>query len=122
MADTQTQVVEVSLPSAKSVVLGPGITIQPPLSRLGHGPGLIILTPTTSSKSASGPDYLSPLQKWAEEGFAVVELQVAFVDSTGSVEKSLDVALDALAECPTCDRTNVGLIGKSPGKEEVDLS
>jgi carboxymethylenebutenolidase len=103
---------EVPLPSAKSVILGPGITLQPPLSRLGHGPGLIILIPTTSPSTTASSDYLAPLQKWAEEGFAVVEIKVTTVHPNGSHEESLEVALDALAKCPTCDGDMVGLIGK----------
>jgi len=58
----------VSLPSAKAFSVSPTITVQPPLSRLGAGPGLILLVPTEldlspSSKTLDPP----PLQKWAEE-------------------------------------------------------
>jgi carboxymethylenebutenolidase len=121
MTDIEKHNLEVPLPSAKRVILSSGITLQPPLSRLSHGSGLIILTPTTSSKNASATDYLSPLQKWAEEGFAVVEIQLAAVGSTGSVEKSLKAALDALTECTSCDGTDVGLIGKSTNIESAWL-
>jgi carboxymethylenebutenolidase len=103
---------EVSLPSAKSVVLGPGITLQPPLSRLGKGPGIILLVPTTSSETILALDCLSPLQKWAEEGFAVVEIQPASVEASGSLDKSIRLASDALSRCLSCEWDKVGLIGK----------
>jgi len=59
----------VSLPSAKAFNISSSITIQPPLSRRGEGPGLLLIVPEdldlgSSSKTLDPP----PLQKWAEEG------------------------------------------------------
>lgn len=65
------------LPSAPAVAIGPSSVLQPPLSRRGSGPGLILILPSatveteteTETKKPLDPE---PLQKWAEEGFAAV--------------------------------------------------
>ncbi|KAF8590692.1 hypothetical protein K439DRAFT_1381726 [Ramaria rubella] len=68
----------VPLPSAPLINLERNVVLQPPLSRRGHGPGLIIFLPALEPKSLdeTGPHKKSldpsPVQKWAEEGFAVV--------------------------------------------------
>jgi len=108
----------VPLPSAELIHLGPGITLQPPLSRRGHGPGMIVVVPDSDKpkieNGISETETLSPLQKWAEEGFATVEI-IGSAISTGlwSLE-SIQLALDGLTACPSFDRENgVGLIGRS---------
>lgn len=52
--------------------VAPHITFQAPLSRRGHGPGLIIVADHYAAldKSDTSLDP-PPLVKWAEEGFAV---------------------------------------------------
>ncbi|KAM0258692.1 hypothetical protein ACHAQJ_003700 [Trichoderma viride] len=67
------------LPSAPAVTIGPSSVLQPPLSRRGSGPGLIILLPSSNSvpprpSGTEKPLDPEPLQKWAEEGFAVVAI------------------------------------------------
>jgi carboxymethylenebutenolidase len=65
----------VPLPSAPLQTLAPGITFQPPLSRRGHGPGLIaFLPPSRGTIEKSTLKHLDPepVQKWAEEGYGVV--------------------------------------------------
>ena len=51
------------------------VTLQAPLSRRGRGPGLVLVL---DHYAEIGPSekYLDPppLQKWAEEGFAVVQV------------------------------------------------
>ena len=91
----------VQLPSAKAFDVADGITVQPPLSRRGHGPGLIILVPSDldlngHSKTLDPP----PLQKWAEEGYAVVQITV---ESGGDMESKWDKALPALLMLKECD-------------------
>lgn len=51
-----------------------------------------------------------PLQKWAEEGFAVVQLLVPGKTEDGG-ELPLDKALNVLKECDTClFGTGVGVV------------
>jgi carboxymethylenebutenolidase len=53
----------------------PYLSLQPPLSRRGKGPGLILVLDHYALIERS-EKYLDPppLQKWAEEGFAVVQV------------------------------------------------
>lgn len=99
----------VPLPSAKPFQVSESITIQPPLSRRGHGPGLILLVPAGldlngHSKTLDPP----PLQKWAEEGYAVAQITLA---EGGELKARLDEALEALKELKECDADEkMGLI------------
>lgn len=105
------------LPSAPPITLSPNAILQPPLSRRGHGPGLILLTPfTTESIKNETLDPL-PLQKWAEEGYAVVEVRVKHeAESEGglwSVGEAVEKGVTALKACDTCDdKGNFGVIGE----------
>lgn len=89
------------------------ITLQPPLSRRGKGPGLILVLDhyallEPSDKHLDPP----PLQKWAEEGFAVVQLLVPGKTEDGG-ELPLQKALDVLKECDACDfGKGVGVVCK----------
>ena len=92
----------VSLPSAKSFSPYTNVTIQPPLTRHGSGPALLLLLPNdidlrTSSKTLDPP----PLQKWAEEGFAVAEIRLGS-DDEESFLVYLDEALQALTKMDSC--------------------
>lgn len=62
-----------SYPAPQQV--SPHVTLQRPLSRRGRGPGLILVLDHYAS-TAKSEKHLDPepLQKWAEEGFAVVEV------------------------------------------------
>ncbi|EUC28647.1 hypothetical protein COCCADRAFT_40871 [Bipolaris zeicola 26-R-13] len=85
------------------------VTLQAPLSRRGRGPGLVLVL---DHYAEIGPSekYLDPppLQKWAEEGFAVV--QVCNEAEDGG-EFPLQKALDALKNCDGCEfDKGVGLI------------
>lgn len=99
------------LPSAKPYKVSEGIQIQPPLIRRGHGPGLVILIPESidtkfHEKTLDPP----PLQKWAEEGWAVAEIKV-FNDHS-SFQDRLNGALAALQKLDACDSVEkTGLIG-----------
>lgn len=86
----------------------PHLTLQPPLSRLGKGPGLIIVAdhyaPLEKSDKSLDPD---PLTKWAEEGFAVVQVLVPGKDEEFPLKK----AIEMLKGEETCTfGTGVGLI------------
>jgi carboxymethylenebutenolidase len=102
----------VPLPSAKPIFISETITINAPLSRRGTGPALVLLLPHGLDLS-SGKETLDPppLQKWAEEGYAVGQVLVKDgISPMQDVEKALD-QLDQLKEC---DKTSdVGVIGET---------
>lgn len=91
--------------------ISPHITLQPPLSRRGLGPGLILILDhyaliEKSEKHLDPP----PLQKWAEEGFAVVQVLVPGKAEDGG-EFPLERALDVLRGCEGCEfGRGVGLV------------
>lgn len=105
----------VALPSAPQSDLGSGIFLQPPLSRRGHGPGLIAflpdparvnLKPSESSKASLDPE---PIQKWAEESFAVVGI---YVNKDLDIHDALHVAISSLIELDSVDiKDKFGVIG-----------
>ncbi|KAK8858798.1 hypothetical protein IAR55_003028 [Kwoniella newhampshirensis] len=97
---------QVPLPSAPRIPVAPNVLIQPPLTRRGCGPPLVLLLP-----NIDGPPPISdatptteqldpePVQKWAEEGFAIL----AIFASKGHPEewsfaKALDGGLPLLKE------------------------
>ena len=100
------------LPQPKPQELGTGLRLLPPLSRLGRGPGLLVLVrdPTTSLKISNGVP--GPVIKWAEEGFAVVEVQAKAMAEDDNVFQR---AIEGLKQCPECDYNGtVGLVGECP--------
>ncbi|CAG1991719.1 unnamed protein product [Fusarium graminearum] len=101
------------LPQAKPQTVAESITLLPPLSRLGHGPGLVILHPDSDKHLDIIDGVPSALVKWAEEGYAVVEVQAkAFKTDAGDVLKS---ALQALRSCDGFVKDNkIGLIAYDP--------
>lgn len=103
----------VALPSARPVRIASNITLQPPLSRRGHGPGLILLTSIEiilGDRSEALDPF--PLQKWAEEGYAVVEVKGSR-DSNWDASADVTRGIQSLIELPECDvKDNFGLISK----------
>ncbi|OIW34813.1 hypothetical protein CONLIGDRAFT_626866 [Coniochaeta ligniaria NRRL 30616] len=96
------------LPQPDLRPISDGISLLPPLSRRGHGPGLIILVPDYDKQLAIEDGVPSPLIKWAEEGFTVVEIQARAVAGEG---EPLMTAILALKECDKCEDTGkVGLV------------
>lgn len=98
---TSEQEKPIELPSAPVVTLSEGLILQPPLSRRGSGPGLLIIlppsdeiTPSTKIVRPLDPD---PVTKWAEEGFAVVS---AVSSDLLDVNQTIEQALDGLDACP----------------------
>ena len=99
----------VPLPSAPAVKLAVGLILQPPLSRRGHGPGLIIVQPGELA-GLSNHRILDPppLQKWAEEGYAVIQITY---DDGERFEKRMADGVKALLALPECDKdTSFGII------------
>ena len=101
----------IPLPSAKQVTISSEVTLEPPLTRRGNGPGLILLVP--SGLDLNGHDKTldpPPLQKWAEEGYAVAQITLAEGEGH-NIHIHLKQAIDALAELKECDSAeNIGLI------------
>lgn len=94
------------LPQPKPQAIADGITLLPPLSRLGHGPGLIILHPDSEKHLEIIQGVPSVLVKWAEEGYAVVEIQARALK--GDV---LRTAVEALRGCEGfVEGSKIGLI------------
>ncbi|KAI0838127.1 carboxymethylenebutenolidase [Hypoxylon sp. FL0890] len=98
-------------PSAPLAGLGSNLTVAAPLSRRGHGPGLLLLVDENldlrkHDKTLDPP----PQQKWAEEGFAVAQLRVAKSDN-GLIRDGLRLALSELLKVPFCDQAEkIGII------------
>ncbi|KAK5652382.1 hypothetical protein OQA88_10574 [Cercophora sp. LCS_1] len=79
------------IPSAPPVTISPTLTIQPPLSRRGTGPGLILIVPAhvDLSRNTATTDP-PPLRKWAEESYAVAQILAGEdTDLTGKVGSAL---------------------------------
>ena len=86
-----------------------GISILAPLSRRGHGPGLIILVPNSTPQLTIIEGVPSPIFKWAEEGYTVVEIQASALTAGAD---AISPALDALKSHKKCDSHRaVGLVG-----------
>ncbi|EER25600.1 hypothetical protein CPC735_067000 [Coccidioides posadasii C735 delta SOWgp] len=102
----------VPLPSAALRDISPNITLQPPLSRRGNGPGIIIITSEclelNDSEETLDPP---PRQKWAEEGYAVVEIKLPTQRDGSVLSNAVKVAVDQLIALKECDVNNTfGLI------------
>lgn len=104
-----------TLPNAPVVDLGSNIFLQPPLSRCGHGPGLIIIRPSGFADCQSNNTSLDPepLQKWAEESYAVAQITLDSVSSADE-DRVADLARTALnglrSREEVDDKDSIGLI------------
>lgn len=94
------------LPSAKQVELKPNVTLQPPLSRCGQGPALILIRPSCYSECQKQNTNLDPepLQKWAEESFAVAQVTIDSTDrgDSAAIRDMIQAAKDGLTALPEC--------------------
>ncbi|KAF8519735.1 NTF2-like protein [Hysterangium stoloniferum] len=106
----------VSLPSAPLVKLRQNFVLQPPLSRRGHGPGLVAFLPnnipdnTNNSSRDSIPTSLDPepVQKWAEESFAVVGITYSEGED---IKAALELAISTLINLSTVDiKDKIGIL------------
>ena len=62
-------------PPPQPQIITSDITLQAPLSRRGKGPGLVLVLNHYAAREAKeGCLDPPPLKKWAEEGFAVVQV------------------------------------------------
>ena len=102
------------------VFLAANVRLQRPLSRRGKGPALIIFLPDQDHRPPASKTTLdpAPLQKWAEEGFAVAEVTIGGLAPSPtrdvlSVQDACErsaAALNALPECTSDGQ--VGVIGR----------
>ncbi|KAK5625218.1 hypothetical protein RRF57_000934 [Xylaria bambusicola] len=130
----------VPLPSAPTIQLAGHATLQPPLTRRGYGPGLVVITPgDPPSPSESMPKdgqegslktkTLDPMpqKKWAEEGYAVVQLTPEDGkqgDDGWDIATALNQAIETLEKLETCnvkDRFGLIVYGK-PSQYTTDLA
>lgn len=56
------------LPTTNLKSIGSGVSLLAPLSRRGHGPGIILLVPDHEDQLTISQGVPSLLVKWAEEG------------------------------------------------------
>lgn len=110
------------VPPQQPEEIAQGITLLRPLSRKGHGPGLIILAPppppaqdnnnptTSSTEIQNGIPSLR--MKWAEEGYCVAQIQPhAFSSSASSSSSVLQIAVQALQACAECEpKEKMGIV------------
>lgn len=105
------------VPPQQPEEIAEGITLLRPLSRKGHGPGLIILAPrsqdnnnpTTSSKEIQN-GIPSLRMKWAEEGYCVAQIQ-SHASSSSASSSVLEIAVQALQACAECEpKEKMGII------------
>lgn len=91
-----------ALPAAAQVRVSRHTILQPPLSRRGTGPGLIIVQHaldvlTAAVKATDSPSLdPEPVQKWAEEGFAVAAITLPQGAEKGDFGDEIIAAATAL--------------------------
>ncbi|PNH57740.1 hypothetical protein VD0003_g201 [Verticillium dahliae] len=78
--------------------------IHRPLTRRGHGPGLIILTEEGHGVPKDGMLDPPPAQKWAEEGFAIAAVTIGADAETVDLKQVLQNAADELDGLDVCDQ------------------
>ncbi|KAJ5679920.1 hypothetical protein N7462_008164 [Penicillium macrosclerotiorum] len=90
---------------ATPIELGPDMILQPPLSRCGCGPGLILVRPSAYSGYQQLNKSLDPepLLKWAEESFAVVQITLDAGQDLTELRKAITQAREGLTSLPACD-------------------
>ncbi|PPQ65938.1 hypothetical protein CVT26_010700 [Gymnopilus dilepis] len=96
----------VPLPSAPLIRVSAEIVVQPPLSRRGTGPGIVLYLPghVNLSTKEIRPLDPEPLAKWAEEGYAVAAVTLSEkLDIGESLKQSVD-ALEGLDKVDTKDK------------------
>ncbi|OQD79783.1 hypothetical protein PENANT_c044G09612 [Penicillium antarcticum] len=97
---------------SSQVQLSQCMTLQPPLSRRGKGPGLILIRPLSHAKCQEDNKTLDPepLKKWAEESFIVAQIALDKSNNEKSLLELIRDAEHALLQRPECDGEKIGLI------------
>lgn len=114
---------------AELAALPENALVQLPLSRRGLGPGLLIFVPDRYTPQKKGDKSKSldpePLQKWAEEGFAVVQLTIgADDDPQETYLNTMDAVrfLLRLPECAQFEKVGVVVYGLTPDFDESPVA
>ena len=99
------------LPSASVIEASLGVSIQPPLSRLGKGPALVLLVDQEyHAKVPSESLDPAPIQKWAEESYNVGQIDVSKV--SGDFGATLSETIASIKKLPSYDgNVKIGIIG-----------
>ena len=115
MSFTPTSVPPNPLPTATPSTVSPGISLLPPLSRRGHGPGLILLVPDLADDKllAIEEGVPSHLIKWAEEGYTVLSIQASAL-TAGEEREILESDISKLRAQEKCDEGAVGVVAYDP--------
>ena len=100
------------LPTPQLKDVRPGILLLSPLSRRGHGPGLILLAHSSDDPLRIDQGVPSELVKWAEEGYTVVKLEPNVFEGGESLDV-INEAVRALNQNEKCDKGKIGLVGMS---------
>jgi carboxymethylenebutenolidase len=100
------------LPTAAASTVCDGVTVLPPLSRRGYGPGLVLLLPDGNDSLTIVEGIPPPMVKWAEEGYTVVAVQARALANSEPAAKALGAAVEALQGCVACEpKEKMGLVG-----------
>jgi carboxymethylenebutenolidase len=101
------------LNSPSSVDPDPSLTFQAPLSRCGHGPGLILIQPLCYATCQPQNNTLDPepLMKWAEESFTVARITLESA-TEASLRELIIKAEQGLIERGCDSKGRIGLIGE----------
>ncbi|KAH8800277.1 hypothetical protein F5884DRAFT_547959 [Xylogone sp. PMI_703] len=101
------------LPTAELQELSLGVSLLPPLTRRGYGPGIILLVPDTNNQMTIAEGVPSHLVKWAEEGYTVIEIQRKALEDGGA--RALSTALESLSRTERCrPKEKIGLVAYDP--------
>ncbi|KAF8865638.1 hypothetical protein BDZ45DRAFT_701194 [Acephala macrosclerotiorum] len=102
------------LPTPQLTKVSPGLSLLPPLSRRGTGPGLIILTLNVGDNLAIKKGVPSLLRKWAEEGYTVLDIQDSAFEHENA-EELLKKAILTVSQCEQCEpKGSFGLVVVEP--------
>ncbi|KXX82210.1 hypothetical protein MMYC01_201708 [Madurella mycetomatis] len=101
-------------PSAERFQVTPEVSIQPPLSRRGSGPGLVLVVPATLDLSRHDKTLdPPPRQKWAEEGYAVA--QILIKDGSSTIVDQVGIAIAELKKLPACSGDKFSVVAIQDG-------
>ncbi|OJJ43490.1 hypothetical protein ASPZODRAFT_102831 [Penicilliopsis zonata CBS 506.65] len=97
------------------VQLTPRLAIQAPLSRQGHGPGMLIVRSAIAPEQAQKHETLDPdpLQKWAEESYVVAQIEAS--EDHATIREDIHAAVKALESHEKCSKPGaIGLVVYGP--------
>lgn len=107
----------VALPNEPIRRITERLSIQPPLSRRGHGPAVLIFLPAEGDvpplNEGRKPLDPEPVQKWAEEGFAVAFVRLSEDLDVRQIMGDAAKALIDLDDSLVDTKDKFGVIGRS---------